>query len=98
VSAINNARGQSKVTFIARLTPSRSKVQPAEPSNARALGKDEILSLLQGDVPSERVAELVKQRGIRFAPTPGDLKDIRSAGGSDDLIDAVSQASAPARN
>lgn len=98
VSAVNNARGQSKVTFIARLTPSRSKVQPAEPSNGRALGKAEILSLLQGDVPSERVAELVKQRGIKFVPTPGDLKDIRSAGGSDDLIDAVSQASAPARN
>jgi hypothetical protein len=62
------------------------------------LGKAEILSLLKGDVPSDRVTELVKERGIKFAPTPDDLKDIRSAGGSNELVDAISQATAPARN
>lgn len=94
VSAINSARGQAKVVFVAHLTPSTPKAQPAEANNARALNKAEILSLLQGDVPSARVAELVKERGIKFVPTPDDLKEIRGAGGGDDLIDAINQAPA----
>jgi hypothetical protein len=98
VSAINSSQGQTKVAFIARLTSSPPKAQPSAPSNSKGLGKAEILSLLQGDVPSARVAELVKQRGIKFAPAPDDLKEIRSAGGGDDLIDAINQAAAPASN
>jgi hypothetical protein len=97
VSAVNSAHGQANLRFIARLTPSAPKVRPAEPSNSKGLGKAEILSLLHGDVPSGRVAELVKQRGLKFVPTPDDLKEIRDAGGGDDLIDAINQA-APARN
>ena len=58
----------------------------------------EILSLLQGDVPSARVADLVKERGIKFVPNQDDLKEIRGAGGADDLIDAINQVPAPARN
>jgi hypothetical protein len=97
VSAINSARGQAKVTFVARLSGSSPKAALAEPGNPKGLSKAEILGLLQGDVPSARVAELVKNRGIKFAPTPDDLKEIRSAGGSDDLIDAINQASASAK-
>jgi len=98
VTAVNNAHGQAKVTFIAHLTPSAPQAQPTAPGNSKGLGKAEILSLLQGDVPSARVAELVKERGIKFVPTPDDLKDIRSVGGGDDLIDAINQAPAAARN
>jgi len=98
VSAVNSAHGQTKVAFVAHLTSSSPKAQPAEPTNSKGLGKGEILSLLQGDVPSARVAELVKERGIKFIPTQDDLKEIRSAGGGDDLIDAINQAPAPARN
>ena len=97
VSAINSAHGQAKVAFVAHLTPSSPKAPPAEPTNSKGLGKAEILSLLQGDVPSARVAELVKERGIKFVPTPDDLKEIRGAGGGDDLIDAINQAPAPAK-
>jgi hypothetical protein len=98
VSAVNSANGKAKVAFIAHLTPSAPKSLPAEPSNAKGLGRAEILSLLQGDVPSARVAELVKQRGVKFVATQDDLKEIRSAGGGDDLIDAIIQAPGPARN
>jgi len=56
VSAVNGAHGQAKVDFVARLTSSVPKVQPAGPGNFRGLSKAEILSLLQGDVPSARVA------------------------------------------
>jgi hypothetical protein len=92
VSAINSARGRARVAFVAHLTAIAPKAPPAEPSNPRGLSKAEILSLLQGDVPSVRVAELVKERGIKFVPTPDDLKQIRGAGGGDDLIDAINQA------
>jgi len=98
VSAINSAHGQTKVAFIAHFTASAPKAPPVETTNPRALGKAEIISLLQGDVPSARVAEIVKQRGIKFAPTQSDLNDIRSAGGGDSLIDAINQAQPPARN
>jgi len=98
VVAINSAHGQTKIAFIARLTSSPPKTSPAQVNNPAGLAKAEILSLLQGEVPSAHVAELVKQRGIRFAPTPDDLKEIRNAGGGDDLIDAITQASNAARN
>ncbi len=98
VVAVNSAQRQSKVTFVARYTPPPPKPRPAEPTNPRGLEKAEIINLLQGNVPSEHVAELVKQRGIKFVPTPDDLKEIRAAGGGDDLIDAVSQAQGPAKN
>jgi hypothetical protein len=97
VSAINSSHGQAKVAFIAHLTPTPPKAPPAEPSNSKGLGKAEIVSLLQGDVPSARVAALVKERGIKFVPTQDDLKEIRGAGGGDDLIDAINQAPAPAK-
>jgi hypothetical protein len=98
VSATNSAHGQAKVSFVARFTASTPKAPPVEANNSKALGKAEILSLLQGDVTSARVAELVKERGIKFVPTPDDLNDIRKAGGTDTLIDAINQASPPARN
>jgi hypothetical protein len=62
------------------------------PVNPRALGKEEIISLLQGGVPPARVADLVKERGIKFSPSADDLNAIRAAGGTDDLIEAIQQA------
>ena len=98
VSAVNSAHGQAKVVFVAHLTLSSPKAQPVEPNNSKGLGKAEIISLLKGDVPSARVAVLVRERGMKFVPTQDDLKEIRGAGGGDDLIDAINQASGPARN
>jgi len=97
VKAINSAHGQAKVAFFAHLTASSPKAPPAAPTNSKGLDKAEILSLLQGDVPSARVADLVKERGIKFVPKPDDLKEIRGAGGGDDLIDAINQALASAK-
>ncbi|MFZ0960025.1 MAG: hypothetical protein WAO35_03910 [Terriglobia bacterium] len=101
VVAVNGAHGQAKVVFIARLAPSAPTApaaQPAGPNNLRGLAKAEIISLLQGDVPSARVAGLVQERGIKFVPTPDDLREIVTAGGGDDLINAINQASRPAKN
>jgi hypothetical protein len=59
------------------------------------LAKAEIVSLLQGAVPAARVAAIVKERGIKFTPTADDLKEIRDAGGDDELIQAIQQAAPP---
>lgn len=63
--------------------------QPAGGTNPRALGKADIVDLLKGQVPSPRVIELVKERSIKFTPSEDDYKEIRAAGGSDDLINVL---------
>jgi hypothetical protein len=90
VVASNRGQVQTKLVFVAQFAPPAPPSPPPAPAvNPRALSKPAILDLLTNFVPSARVADLVRQNGIKFAPTPEDLKEIRSAGGQDDLIDAV---------
>jgi hypothetical protein len=88
IVATSTAKADSHFQFVAHFTPKSAPVNP------RALGKEDIISLLQGGVPVEHVVELVKDRGVKFTPTPEDLNDIRAAGGGDDLIQAIQQAAA----
>ena len=95
IVATNAARLQSKVSFVVRYTSNvmqtaRTTSQPSP----KPLGKPDIISLLKGGVPSARVSALVKERGIAFIPTEGDITDIRAAGGGDDLVSALSNTSA----
>ena len=89
IVATSPAKATSNFHFIVHFAPK------AAPVNPRALGKDEIISLLQGGVPTSHVAELVRDRGVKFTPTPSDLNDIRNAGGDDGLIQAIQQAAPP---
>jgi hypothetical protein len=91
IMATSPSKADSHFQFVAHFTP-----KPA-PVNPRALGKEEIISLLQGGVPASRVGELVRDRGIKFTPTPADLDDIRTAGGSEELIQAIQQAATPGK-
>jgi hypothetical protein len=86
IVASNSAHVETKLDLSVHYKP---KVAPVNP---RALGKEEIISLLQGGVPPARVADLVKERGIKFSPSADDLNAIRAAGGTDDLIEAIQQA------
>jgi hypothetical protein len=95
ISAVNAAHAEAKVTFVARFTPPAPPPQPVAQTNPKGLGKADILDLLKGDVPSARVAALVKERGVKWVPTDDDINDIRAAGGSDELVDALKQATAP---
>jgi hypothetical protein len=61
-------------------------------ANTKGLDKAEIISLLQGGVPPARITDLVRQRGVKFSPSAGDLKAIRTAGGTDELIQAIQAA------
>ena len=91
IVATNSAQAKSKFSFVAHFTPK------AAPPNPRALGKQDIISLLQGGVPNSRIVELVKDRGLKFSPSAGDLNDIRAAGGNEEVIQAIQQAAAPVR-
>jgi hypothetical protein len=67
----------------------------AAPVNPKALDKADIISLLQGAVSAVRVAGIVRDRGVKFVPSADDLDQIRSAGGDEELIQAIRQAAAP---
>jgi hypothetical protein len=98
ITATNAAHREAKIVFLARFTPPAAPTsQPAPQVNAKGLAKSDILDLLKGDVPSARVARLVNERGIKFAPTEDDINEIRAAGGNDDLVDAIKQSVTPVR-
>jgi hypothetical protein len=86
ISASNSAHVETTVAFRVHYTPAAPAVNP------KALDKAEIISLLAGAVPSPRVAEIVKERGIKFSPTADDLNEIRAAGGTDELLQAIQKA------
>ncbi len=58
------------------------------------LTQDQMLHLVAGGLPSERVTVLVKQRGIDFLAEEDYLDTLRLAGADDTLIAAVREASA----
>jgi hypothetical protein len=98
ITATSPAHIEAKVVLVARFTPPVAlPQQPSFPTNSKSLGKADILRLLTGDVPSVRVASLVKDRGIKFAPTDEDIDEFRAAGGADDLIDALKQTTTAGR-
>jgi hypothetical protein len=61
-------------------------------ANTKGLDKQNIVGLLQGGVSSARIEDLIRQRGVKFSPSKGDLNEIRAAGGTNDLIQAIQQA------
>jgi hypothetical protein len=89
ITATNSAHTEAKVVFLVHYTPK------AAPPNPRALDKQDILSLLKGGVPTARVVVIIKDRGIKFVPTAGDLKNFRAAGGNEELIQIIQQAAPP---
>ena len=53
---------------------------------------EDVLDMLEGDVPPARVAVLVKEKGVSFALTDAAEKRIRDAGGDDSLLLAIARA------
>jgi hypothetical protein len=86
IVAINSGQAKATCRFVVRLTRKEA------PANPRALSRDEIISLLSGGVDSGRVVGLVKERGVKFSPTPQDFDAIRAAGGNEDLVQAIQAA------
>ena len=93
VVATSAANLQTKFAFVVRYNAKAAQVSPGNPHpRAKAVSKLDIISLLQGGITSARVADIVNERGIVFVPTADDIKDIRAAGGADDLVNALSNA------
>jgi len=57
-----------------------------EQKKPEPLTEGEIIRLLQGGVPSERVEGLAHERGITFEVTPAVERDLTEAGGTDHLV------------
>ena len=89
IAAVNSSHAETRITFTVYYSPQAAPVKP------RALDKAQIIGLLRGSVAPTRVAEIVGERGISFVPTAEDLKEIRRAGGNDELIQAIQQATPP---
>lgn|GEM_PF-853501 len=52
----------------------------------KPLSKKDVIELLEGDVPSPRVAEVARTHGITFEMTGATERELRDAGADDDLI------------
>ena len=85
---MNSSQAKSACRFIVHFTRKEA------PANPRALSRDDIISLLSGGVDSSRVVGLVKDRGVKFSPTPQDFDAIRAAGGNEDFVQAIQAAAA----
>jgi hypothetical protein len=53
------------------------------------LSKSEIITMLQGGLPTTRVEQFVEARGVSFAITPQIAREIKEAGGNNALIGAI---------
>lgn len=55
----------------------------------KPLSEKEVIELLRGDVPSARIADLAKEKGIDFKVTSGIENELREAGATQELIDTL---------
>ena len=67
----------------------RAAAAKADVSTGSALTTTDINGLLAVGTPTERVRELVEARGVSFEATPEIESEIKAAGGSDSLIEAM---------
>jgi len=65
---------------------------PQAASPVKALNQVQVLALLAGGVPTQRVAILVNTRGISFDVRDDFLQQVRQAGGDDGLVSSLSNA------
>jgi hypothetical protein len=56
---------------------------------SKPLTKEDVLELLTGDVPPERVAAIVRERGVSFTLTRTAEGQIRQPGGNEELLKAI---------
>lgn len=95
VVAANSAHIESKVNLTVNYKPKPVPVvsaAAAAPVNPKGLSLADIIGLLQGGVPAEHIQDLVRQRGLKFPPSPDNLNAIRAAGGGDDLLQVIQQS------
>jgi tetratricopeptide (TPR) repeat protein len=70
----------------------RAAKHPGPATTEKPFNEVQVLVLLAGQVPSQRVAMLVKERGLDFAPQQDYLDAVGLAGGDDVLIIGLASA------
>ena len=73
------------LTATVAFLPSIGNAQKA----AKKLAKQDVIDLLTGDVPSDQVAQEARKSGISFQVTASVAKEIRDAGGTEDLVNVL---------
>jgi PEGA domain len=63
----------------------------------KPLSKDDVVGLLEGDVEPARVADVVRSEGIKFEMNAATEKEIRDAGGDENLINVLMELSPKAK-
>ncbi len=86
----------TRVVIVAAAVVLVRAAQAPSQTVARPLHRDQILKLVQNYVPSARLAELVKQRGIDFQPSVDYLATLQKAGAEPMLLEAL-RAASPAK-
>jgi formylglycine-generating enzyme required for sulfatase activity len=69
-------------------------IQALRAARPMPLSKEQVLELVAGHVPSQRVAALVKQHGIDFSPDQEYLQTLRVAGAEELLLATLREAGA----
>jgi Flp pilus assembly protein TadD len=70
----------------------RAAKQPEPASAKKPLNQVQVFALLAAQVPSHRVAMLVKERGIDFDANDDYLQEVRLGGGDDELMSSLKSA------
>lgn len=95
---IDAARANYRAATVASGQPARTSPTPRVNTGASVpagdpLSKSEIITMLQGGIPSSRVEQFVEVRGVTFAVTPQITSEIKAAGGDRSLIGAITEKS-----
>ena len=94
-AARSNYRAASVVSTSSHTTTTTTpRVNTGAPVPAGPpLSKSEIVTMLQGGIPSSRVEQFVEVRGVNFSVSPQITAEIKSAGGDRSLIGAITEKS-----
>ncbi len=84
------AAGASEV-FLKALRAAKHPPQ-ADEAAKKPLDQVQVILLLAGQVPSHRVAMLVRERGVNFEPADDYLQQVRLGGGDEELISTLKNA------
>jgi hypothetical protein len=85
------AAASTPVSRPANTPPPRSNNTGQPVPQGPPLSKNEIVTMLQGGIPSARVEQFVEARGVTFALTPDITSEIKAAGGDRSLIGAITE-------
>jgi len=66
-------------------------VPRAAQSSQKPLSKNEVIELLEGDVPPSRVAEVARTHGITFEMNSSSAQELRDAGADENLLRVLRQ-------